>query len=57
MGVAKSLLQILDQDNGVAVMDLQGLIVPWSRSVYPDELLKTFYIDAPDDMQNVVAVP
>lgn len=57
MGVGKSLLEILHEDNGLAVMDLQGLIVPWSPSVYPEELLKKFYINVPDTMQDVAPVP
>ncbi len=51
MGVGKSLLEILHEDTGLAVIDLQDLIVPWGRSVYPKELLKTFYINVPDTMR------
>lgn len=48
MGVEKSLLEILNQDNGSAVMDLQRRIVPWDRSAFPREFLRSHdYVNVP----------
>lgn len=57
MGVRKTLLEILQEDNGLAVMDLQSRIVTLDRSTYPTELLKSFYINVPDTMRDVAPVP
>ncbi|MBI2580221.1 hypothetical protein HYV85_00235 [Candidatus Woesearchaeota archaeon] len=57
MSVGKSLFEILNEDSGPAVTDLQSRIIPWNRSVYPTELLKSFYINVPDTMRDVAPVP
>ncbi len=57
MGVRLSLLEILREDKGLAVMYLKSRIVPWDRSTYPTELLKSFYVNVPDTMRDVAPVP